>query len=108
MSPIGGGEFAVLQLQCHHTQMLFLQLRKILGLLIALARGGGGGGGGSGSRGGGQQQPAVATELLPDEYIEVALDENCVVPVPTAPTHLCYLAECEYHRVRLANLTPSV
>ena len=49
VSPIGGGEFAVLQLQCHHTQMLFLQLRKILGLLIALARGGGGGGGGSGT-----------------------------------------------------------
>ena len=60
-------------------------------------------------QGGQQQQPAaVATELLPDEYIEIALDENCVVPVPTAPTHLCYLAECEYQRLRQANLTPSV
>ena len=63
----------MVSLQCAHAQMLYLQVRKILGVLIVLARG-----------------------EVPDEYISVALDENCVVPVPAAPAHLCYLAECEY------------
>ena len=41
---------------------------------------------------------AVTREDIPEEYIKIALDENFVVPVPTAPAHLCYLADCSYTR----------
>jgi hypothetical protein len=41
---------------------------------------------------------AVARGDVPEGYIDLALDENAVVPVPTAPSHLMYIADCLYTR----------
>lgn len=50
-------------------------LRKIIGLVIATARGD-----------------------VPARYIDTSFGQNAVLPVPAAPAHLCWLGGCQYTR----------
>ena len=70
-----GLECVVLTFQSLEDGFLYKQLRKIVGLLVAVARGD-----------------------VPDSYIQLALDENVVLPVPCAPVHLGAIADCIYSR----------
>ena len=63
----------MLQLSSPSDGLLFLQLRKLVGLLVAIARG-----------------------AVPESYLDAARDANTVVPVPAAPAHLFYFAGCQY------------
>jgi tRNA U38,U39,U40 pseudouridine synthase TruA len=68
-------ECVVLTFQALEDGFLYNQLRKMVGLLVAVARGD-----------------------VPEPYIRLALDENAVLPVPCAPAHLGALADCIYTR----------
>eukprot|EP01043_Picozoa_sp_COSAG02_P078925 COSAG02_NODE_18013_length_966_cov_0.940023_1_plen_302_part_10 len=68
-------ECVVLTFQALEDGFLYNQLRKIVGLLVTVARGD-----------------------VPDSYIKLALDENVVLPVPCAPVHLGAIADCIYSR----------
>jgi hypothetical protein len=68
-------ECVVLTFQALEDGFLYNQLRKIVGLLVTVARGD-----------------------VPESYIKLALDENVVLPVPCAPVHLGAIADCIYSR----------
>jgi hypothetical protein len=61
----------VLTFQSLEDGFLFNQLRKIVGLLIAVARGD-----------------------IPEHFINLAQSENAVLPVPCAPPHLGAIVDC--------------
>lgn len=68
-------ECVILTFQTLEDGFLYNQLRKIAGLLVAIARGD-----------------------VPESYIRLALDENVVLPVPCAPVHLGAMVDCIYSR----------
>ncbi len=68
-------ECVVLTFQALEDGFLYKQLRKIVGLLVTVARGD-----------------------VSDSYIQLALDENVVLPVPCAPAHLGAIVDCIYNR----------
>ena len=68
-------ECVVLTFQSLEDGFLYNQLRKIVGLLVAVARGD-----------------------VPEHFINLALSENAVLPVPCAPAHLGAIVDCIYTR----------